>query len=121
LTEVGIDIIEIARIGAALSKWDNKFRNLVFLASEIEFCEARSDPVQHYAARFAAKEAVAKALKAYKPVALRWTDVEITSDGNGAPKVILHGEAEDLFSGSKLSLSLSHSKNSAIAVALLSD
>jgi len=63
LTEVGIDIIEIARIGAALSRWENKFRNFVFLASEIEFCEARSDPVQHYAARFAAKEAVAKALK----------------------------------------------------------
>ena len=121
MTEVGIDIIEIARIGAALSKWDNKFRNLVFSASEIEFCEARSDPVQHYAARFAAKEAVAKALKANKPVALKWTDVEIVSDGNGAPKVVLHGEAENLFSGSKLSLSLSHSKNSAIAVALLSD
>ncbi len=121
MTEVGIDIIEIARIGAALSRWENKFRNLVFSASEIEFCEARSNPVQHYAARFAAKEAVAKALKAYKPVFLRWTDVEIISDGNGAPTVLLHGEAEKLFSGTKLSLSLSHSVNSAIAIALLSD
>ena len=121
MTEVGIDIIEIARIGEALSKWDNKFRDLVFLASEIEFCEARSNPIQHYAARFAAKEAVAKALKAHKPVFLKWTDVEIISDGNGAPTVMLHGEAEDLFSGSNLSVSLSHSINSAIAIALLSD
>lgn len=119
--EVGIDIIEIARIGDALSKWDNRFRNLVFLASEIEFCEARSDPVQHYAARFAAKEAVAKALKAHKPVFLKWTDVEIISDGNGAPTVLLHGEAKAAFSGIRLSLSLSHSKNSAIAIALLSE
>ncbi|MCH7819057.1 MAG: holo-ACP synthase [Candidatus Marinimicrobia bacterium] len=121
MTEVGIDIIEIDRIGAALSRWENRFRNLVFLASEVEFCEARSNPVQHYAARFAAKEAVAKALKSHKPVFLKWTDVEIISDGNGAPTVVLHGEAENLFSGSKLSVSLSHSNRSAIAIALLTD
>lgn len=121
MTEVGIDIIEIDRIGEALSRWENKFREMVFTASEIEFCEARSNPAQHYAARFAGKEAVAKALKAAKPIFLKWRDVEIMSDGNGAPTVILHGEAETLFSDSKLSLSLSHSKNTAMAVALLSD
>ena len=121
MTEVGIDIIEIARIGDALSRWDNKFRKMVFTASEIEFCEARSNPVQHYAARFAAKEAVAKALKSSKTVFLKWTDVEIVSYENGAPTIILHGEAESLFNDSKLSLSLSHSVNSAIAVAILSD
>ena len=119
--EVGIDIVEIDRIGEALSRWEDKFRNMVFSASEIEFCEARSNPVQHYAARFAAKEAVAKALKSSKPVFLKWRDVEIISDGNGVPNVVLHGEAENLFSGPKLSLSLSHSKNSAVAIALLSD
>ena len=121
MTEVGIDIIEIARIGSALSRWDDKFRKMVFTASEIEFCEARSNPVQHYAARFAAKEAVAKALKSSKTVFLKWTDVEIVSYENGAPTIILHGEAESLFNDSKLSLSLSHSVNSAIAVAILSD
>ncbi len=121
MTEVGIDIIEIDRIGEALSRWENKFRNMVFSASEIEFCEARSNPVQHYAARFAAKEAVAKALKSSKTLFLKWTDVEIVSHDGGAPTVLLHGEAENLFSGFKLSLSLSHSKNTAIAIALLSD
>ena len=121
MTEVGIDIIEIARIGSALSRWNDRFRNMVFTASEIEFCEARSNPVQHYAARFAAKEAVAKALKASKTLFLKWTDVEILSHDSGAPTVLLHGEAEKLFSGSELSLSLSHSVNSAIAVAILSD
>jgi len=121
LTEVGIDIIEIARIGDALSRWDNKFRKMVFTASEIEFCEARSNPVQHYAARFAAKEAVAKALKSSKTLFLKWTDVEIVSHENGAPTISLHGESETLFNDFKLSLSLSHSVNSAIAVAILSD
>ncbi len=121
MTEVGIDIIEIARIGDALSRWDNKFRKMVFTASEIEFCEARSNPVQHYAARFAAKEAVAKALKSSKTLFLKWTDVEIVSHDNGAPTVSLHGESETLFNDFKLSLSLSHSVNSAIAVAILSD
>ena len=75
----------------------------------------------HSAARYADSDAVEKAWKANTHVAVMWTDVEIVADGNGAPKVVLHGEAEHLFSGSKLSLSLSHSKNSAIAVALLSD
>ncbi|TFB11595.1 holo-[acyl-carrier-protein] synthase [Candidatus Marinimicrobia bacterium MT.SAG.2] len=121
MTEVGIDIIEIARIGDALSRWDNKFRKMVFTASEIEFCEARSNPVQHYAARFAAKEAVAKALKSSKTLFLKWTDVEIVSHENGAPTISLHGESETLFNDFKLSLSLSHSVNSAIAVAILSD
>ena len=121
MTEVGIDIIEIARIGDALSRWDNKFRKMVFTASEIEFCEARSNPVQHYAARFAAKEAVAKALKSSKTLFLKWTDVEIVSHENGAPTISLHGESESLFNDFKLSLSLSHSINSAIAVAILSD
>ena len=121
MTEVGIDIIEIARIGDALSRWDNKFRKMVFTTSEIEFCEARSNPVQHYAARFAAKEAVAKALKSSKTLFLKWTDVEIVSHENGAPTISLHGESETLFNDFKLSLSLSHSVNSAIAVAILSD
>ena len=121
MTEVGIDIIEIARIGDALSRWDNKFRKMVFTAAEIKFCEARSNPVQHYAARFAAKEAVAKTLKSSKTLFLKWTDVEIVSHENGAPTVSLHGESETLFNDFKLSLSLSHSVNSAIAVAILSD
>ena len=121
MIEVGIDIIEIARIEAALSRWNGKFRKMVFTASEIEFCEARSNPVQHYAARFAAKEAVAKALKSSKTVFLKWTDVEIVSHASGAPTAALHGDAETLFKGFKLSLSLSHSVNSAIAVAILSD
>ena len=119
--EVGIDIIEIARIGAALSRWDDKFRKWVFTDEEIDFCEARANPVQHYAARFAAKEAVAKALKSSKTVSLRWTDVEIVSLESGAPSVSLHGEAESLFNGFKLSISLSHSVNSAIAIAILTD
>ena len=121
MTEVGIDIIEIARIGSALSRWDDRFRKMVFTASEIKFCEARSNPVQHYAARFAAKEAVAKALKSSKTVFLKWTDVEIVSHENGAPTIILHGEAGSLFNGFQLSISLSHSVNSAIAIAILSD
>ena len=119
MTVVGIDITEIDRISSALSRWGERFKEKVFLPSEIEFCESRAFPEQHFAARFAAKEAVATTLKSSKDIFLHWRDVEIVSENNGAPKVILHGEAARQFDQSKISLSISHSGDSAVAVALL--
>ena len=119
MTEVGIDIIEIERIRSAIKRWGEKFKSKVYLPEEVKYCEARHHPAQHYAVRFAAKEAVAKALKSSHDVSMSWHDVEILTQKGGAPQVRLHGEAAQKFSNHILSLSVSHSDESAVAVALL--
>jgi len=119
LTEVGIDIIEIERIRSVINRWGDKFKSKVFLPDEISYCEGRFHPAQHYAVRFAAKEAVAKAIKSSFDVPMKWHDVEILSQAGGAPKIRLHGEVAQRCSENDLSLSVSHSNVSAVAVALL--
>ena len=119
MTEVGIDIIEIERFRSVIRRWGDKFISKVFLPDEIKYCEARFHPAQHYAVRFAAKEAVAKALKSSHDIAMKWHDVEILSRRGGAPKIRLHGKAAEQFSNDDISLSVSHSDDSAVAVALL--
>ena len=119
MTEVGIDIIEIERIRKAIKRWGDKFKSKVYLPAEVKYCEGRHHPAQHFAVRFAAKEAVAKALRSSHKVSMKWHDVEILSEKGGAPKVRLHGEAAEQFADHILSLSVSHSDESAVAVALL--
>jgi len=85
LTEVGIDIIEIERIRSVINRWGDKFKSKVFLPDEISYCEGRFHPAKHYAVRFAAKEAVAKAIKASFDVPMKWHDVEILSQAGGRP------------------------------------
>ncbi len=115
----GIDIIEIMRIKKAIDDSNEKFLSKVFTPAEIEYCEARSAAkFQHYAARFAAKEAAAKALGLGFAKGVWWTDIEVVKDDNGKPMVKLYGQAkktaEDL--GIKtLNLSLSHCHEYAVA------
>lgn len=119
MTEVGVDIIEIERIRSALKRWGDRFKSKVYLPDEVKYCESRHHPAQHFAVRFAAKEAVAKAIKSSSDVTMKWRDVEILTQKGGAPKVRLHGEAAQRFSNHILSLSVSHSDESAVAVAIL--
>ena len=117
--QIGIDVIEIDRISTALKKWGPKFKELVFSPDEIAYCEVRANSNQHFAVRWAAKEAVAKALLTEHEVFMHWRDVEVLSEKNGAPKIRLHGEAAKMFNRDDLRVSLSHSRNTAAAVALL--
>ena len=122
---VGIDMIEISRIAAAVERWGERFLTRVYTADEIARCHGK---VASLAARFAAKEATSKALGVGIGWGggLRWTEIEVHNDRWGKPKVMLHGQAAEL--ATKLGLnqwaiSLSHSKDYAIAmvVALHSD
>jgi len=116
-TALGIDIIEIDRIRRALRRWP-RFAARLFTPAERVYCNRRADPAPHYAARFAAKEAAAKAFG--RP--LRWHDVEITTDELGRPSLALSGEAAALaraFEGVRLLVSLSHSRDHAVACVLL--
>ena len=117
LTSLGIDIIEIDRLRQALERWPRMAARL-FTERERAYCDRRADPAPHYAARFAAKEATAKALGRW----LRWHDVEVVLDSAGRPTMALSGEAAELAhssQGGRLLVSLSHSRDYAVACVLL--
>ena len=118
LSGIGIDIIEIDRIRRAIERWPG-FTERLFSEGERSYCDRHSDPASRYAARFCAKEAVAKAIG--RP--LRWRDVEVTLDPSGRPRIALYGKAAayaNLAEGASLLVSLSHSRDYAVAsVALI--
>ncbi len=115
---VGMDLLEIDRLEAALARRPRLAERL-FTASELAYAEAKARPATHLAARFCAKEAVAKALDMRN-----WSfrDVEVVSTG-GAPLVKLSGRVAESATqkGVALSVSLTHSKQTAAAVALAVD
>ena len=118
---VGVDLIEIERIRRALDRHPG-FRQRVFTEAEIAYCESRPNPAQHYAARFAGKEAVGKALGFGVARAFAWKDIEVT--GRPKPSVTLSGRvaawAEKVGAGA-IDLSMTHSRELASAVAVVSD
>ncbi|MFA4835084.1 MAG: holo-ACP synthase [Dehalococcoidia bacterium] len=110
----GIDIVEISRIREALNSWGARFVKRIYTDGEIEYCQGR---VPALAARFAAKEAVMKALGTGN-IGISWHDIEILPDQNGAPLVHLSGGARSRAGelGIKnLAIALSHSREHAIA------
>lgn len=100
-----------------------RFRERVFTAAERAYCDSRGAvAAQHYAARFAAKEATLKALETGWRGGISWQDVEIGSHDSGAPYLILHGKVKELFGQSgaiAAHLSLSHTSEHAIAQVVL--
>ena len=109
----GTDIIEIERIKNSIDKFGDRFLNTVFTPKEIEYCESKkTQKYQHYAARFAAKEAVFKALSNNINAPDEWKSIEILSEESGRPKVNLKIEVQDL---ENIDISLSHCKEYAIA------
>jgi holo-[acyl-carrier protein] synthase len=122
IVSIGIDIIEVARIREVLTRTP-RFAERVFTEAERSYCDSRGAvAAQHYAARFAAKEAALKALQTGWRGGIGWQDVEIASRESGAPYLILHGEVKTLFEKSGASaahLSLSHTSEHAIAQVIL--
>ncbi|MDQ4018746.1 MAG: holo-ACP synthase [Actinomycetota bacterium] len=116
--KIGVDLIEISRIERALAR--DGFRERVFTSAEREYCESRPNPAQHYAARFAAKEAIGKALGC--GVEWRWREVEIA--GRPKPAVLLSGWtrtwAESIATG-PIDLSMTHSRELAAAICVVAD
>jgi holo-[acyl-carrier protein] synthase len=119
--KVGLDLIEIARIEHTLSRYPS-FRNRVFTEAERAYCDSRPNPPQHYAARFAGKEAVGKALGFGVARAFAWRDVEIS--GRPKPGVKLSGQVADWArrnEAGELDLSMTHSRELAAAVCVVRD
>lgn len=117
---IGTDMIEIARIQQAIEK-NPRFLQRVYTAQEVAYCQRKSNSWQSFAARFAAKEAVGKALGTGLGV-VGMTEIEVVNAVGGRPDVVLHGTALRLAEEKKVQrvhISLSHSKAYAIATAVL--
>ena len=116
---LGVDIVEIERIKKALLKYE-RFERRIFTQDERKYCQSKQDPALHYAARFAAKEAVSKALGSGK-VGMKWTDIEVKRDSRGKPFITLSGGAAKQAQENGIcdvEVSLSFNKSNAVASAI---
>jgi holo-[acyl-carrier protein] synthase len=120
---LGVDLVDVARVRALLERHGDRFKERTFTAGEIAYCDHRADPATHYAARFAAKEAAAKALgTGLWAEGVDWKDFEVTRADNGRPGLRLHGAAASraaTLGVHTAHLSLSHTRELAIAQVIL--
>ncbi|MFP4460414.1 MAG: holo-ACP synthase [Candidatus Zixiibacteriota bacterium] len=119
---IGIDVISPKRFDRIKEKIGKDFFERVFVPGEIEYCESMKRSMQHYAARFAAKEALLKAFGTGLRGEISWQDVAVRKDELGAPYIELSGAAEVLAKGMGvrfIHLSMSHDEDAAAAVVVL--
>jgi holo-[acyl-carrier protein] synthase len=115
---LGVDICEIERMERALARHPT-MRERVFTPEEIAYCDAKARPAESYAGRFAAREAVIKALGGYR--GKRWQDISVTRGPSGAPAVRLRGNAKrraDQLGVTDVLVSFTHERTHAVAFAL---
>jgi holo-[acyl-carrier protein] synthase len=115
---IGVDICEIERMERALGRHPT-MRERVFTPEERAYCDAKARPAESYAGRFAAREAVIKALGGYR--AKRWQDISVSRAPSGAPAIRLEGNAKvraDTLGVSKVLITFTHERTSAVAFAV---
>ena len=118
---LGVDIFDVPRMDEELRK-DSGVALQLFSSEEIRYCDSQRYPAEHYAARFAAKEAVFKALAVASDQAPRWRDVEVRITPEGGREVVLHGslkELADRHGVRRIHASLSHTRALAMASVIL--
>src|SRR5919201_7163694 len=119
---IGVDLVKISRMRDVITRWDERFLHRVFTEGEIAYCRARRDPVPHFAARFAAKEAGLKALGTGLRLGIRWRDLEVRRERGQAPVLVLSGRCGEIGrarGGSRMLLALTHDGDYAMAQAML--
>jgi len=113
---LGIDLVDIERIENIINKWGHQFLKKVFTTKEIEYCQSKSASYQHFAVRFAAKEAVVKMLG--KTEGISWQDIEVIKADNGRPGLLLLSQARIIAEKrgiNNIQITLSHEKKMAVA------
>lgn len=118
---IGTDMIEVERIATKIGK-ESGFRELVFSANEIVYCETKTNKYEHYAARFAAKEAFFKALGTGWLDGTAFNEIEIAHNEKGKPTIALLGETAAVVGAmnvTQISVSLTHLKSIASAVVII--
>lgn len=118
---IGTDIVEIVRIGKMVERHGDLFLNRVFTPEEIRYCQRRKNSYQHYAGRWAAKEAVMKTFGTGFTRGIHWQDIEVVSKRSGEPMIRIHGGAEDLAQQldiDQVMITISHCRAYATATAI---
>ncbi len=118
---IGTDIIECLRIAQMIERHGDLFINRVYTAYEIQYCQTRKQSTQHYAGRWAAKEAILKALGTGWRKGISWRDIEVRNEPGGRPVVALRGGARDVVEQlgiTEMLISISHCRSHATAYAL---
>jgi len=118
---IGTDIVECLRIGRMIEQHGELFLTRVYTSHEIRYCQNRKNSTEHFAGRWAAKEAILKCLGTGWSKGLAWTDLEIRNDYNGAPEVHMSGAVREYAEQLRISnimISISHCRAYATAYAL---
>jgi holo-[acyl-carrier protein] synthase len=118
---IGTDIVECLRIAQMIERHGELFLTRVYTPYEIDYCSARKAATQHYAGRFAAKEAVLKALGTGWTRGIHWADIEVRNDLGGKPSIALAGGARELCGKlgiTEMLISISHCRSHATAFAV---
>jgi len=118
---IGIDVVEVSRIRSSMDEFGEAFATRIFTESERAYCESQKRPELHYAARFAAKEAVAKAFGTGIGKDLAWLDMEIVRRDSGEPELVLSGAGRRFaktHSIREIKISLTHARHYAAANAV---
>lgn len=118
---IGTDITETSRVEQMIEKHGPVFLDRVYTSKEQQYCQPRKAAGQHYTGRWAAKEAILKAMGTGWAKGIHWTDIEVLNKMGGAPEVFLHGEAQvvcDQLGIDHIKISISHCKEYATAFAI---
>jgi len=124
LVGTGIDVVEIERIAASMERYGDRFLTRIFTAGEIAYCQCKKNAAESFAARFAAKEAGAKALGTGIQHGVTWTEIEVRRPRGERPTLHFSGRAgerAECLGVRRVSLSLTHSRTVAIASVQLED
>ncbi len=119
---IGIDAVKIDRFQAAVQRYGDKFVEKIFTEREMQYANNKKSKYLHMAGKFAAKEAVKKALPNGAEIGLNWGEIEVLNEEDGKPYVILHGVAKGLMKKFKLSqvlVSISHTRDLATSNAMV--
>lgn len=119
---LGIDIAPVARFERALRDLEDSFRDAVFTSAEAAYCESKRYPARHFAARFAAKEALLKALGGGGAAVPPFLDVEVRVEDSGLPRIELHGRLREIVESRRIEVihvSLTHTDDLAAAIVVM--
>ncbi len=125
---VGIDLVSVSRVESILSRWGDRFLERVFTRAEVDYCRSRHCPARSLAARFAAKEAFFKAVSGLNfarsegkgTAGIRFRDVEVVIEPNGAPRLEPTGAALEALGGARASVCISDEQYLAVAIVITS-
>jgi len=121
----GIDVVEIERVARSIERYGSRFLERVYTAAEITYCQRkRRNAAESFAARFAAKEAGAKALGTGIGFGVTWRELEVGREPAGRPLLLLHGRAAEIAASlgvRRSSLSITHTRTQSMALVILED